>query len=191
MVRSGIQDSSIRNYRIKAGRNPTSLLRSVRVFLTLRPKGPRRCYCCNCRRATPESGISGLFPAGGFEPSTFLSKNGLPRRVRRLLAARERCCFPTLHRGGNSPLLPLYRPGSRDRRASDDLGRERDGTPQTARENPETTRGGGQKGPRLRHARNSRRATPGAPRCSASRWNPQDWSCPRDTGRAVSAGQAP
>ena len=92
-------------------------------------KGPRRCYCSKRRRATPESGISGLFPAGGFEPSTVLSKNGLPRRVRHLLAARERCCFPASHRGGNSPLLLLYRPGSRSLRASDDSERKRDGTP--------------------------------------------------------------
>ena len=62
-------------------------------------------------------------------PPTFLSKNGLPRRVRHLLAARECCCFPASHRGGNSPLLLLSRPGSRSLRASDDSERERDGTP--------------------------------------------------------------
>ncbi len=62
-------------------------------------------------------------------PPTFLSKNGLPCRVRHLLAARERCCFPASHRGGNSPLLLLYRPGSRSLRASDDSERKRDGTP--------------------------------------------------------------
>ncbi|EEB31947.1 hypothetical protein DESPIG_03184 [Desulfovibrio piger ATCC 29098] len=39
-------------------------------------------------------------------PPTFLSKNGLPRRVRHLLAARECCCFPTLHRGRKQPPFP-------------------------------------------------------------------------------------
>ena len=45
------------------------------------------------------------------------------------------------------------------------------------------------KGPRRCHNRICRRATPGAPRCSASRWNPQDWSCPRDTGEQFQQGR--
>ena len=89
-----------------------------------------------------------------------LSSPDSPRRVRCLLAARGGCCFPASHRGGNDPLLLLYRPGSRSLRASDDSERERDGTPHVYCGCYGSIQGQGQKGPRRNYDCSCRRATP-------------------------------
>ena len=89
-----------------------------------------------------------------------LSSPDSPRRVRCLLAARGGCCVPASHRGGNDPLLLLYRPGSRSLRASDDSERERDGTPHVYCGCYGSIQGQGQKGPRRNYDCSCRRATP-------------------------------
>ena len=95
--------------------------------------------------------------------------------------------------GGNSPLLPLYRPGSRDRRASDDLGRERDGTPQSGVHILYQTGEKGQKGPRRCYCCKRRRATPGAPYpgCSLLAVLNRQLSCQKMGSRAAFVAYLP